>query len=392
MIASGAVADLEILGEQVEREIERHAEHRGDRARQPAQVGLQPVHDRADPVGDRHDGVGRIVHRPGQAVAQQEQRPARRPAPRPRSTSQVWTGRGLGARGVRRRRVMAALPPRLDAGQQIDHRLRRDLADRLAGAVDHRERLAGRDDARRRSWRSCASGATVPPCSAPSQAPHQAARRDDLGALHVAGELGDVVGRRIDDQLLRRADLDDLAILHDGDAVGQPDRLVEIMGDEDDGLVQHVLQPHQLVLHLAADQRIERRERLVEEPDFRLGREAAGDADALLLAAGQFARIEMLAAAQADQLDHLARPLLARRPVDALDAQAERRCSRARSDAAAAQNSGTPCPCGDGAARSARRRRSSAGPCPRTRPCRRSARPAATCSAPASTCRSPTGP
>ena len=29
------------------------------------------------------------------------------------------------------------------------------------------------------------------------------------------------------------------AVLHDGDAVGKPDRLVEIMGDEDDGLLQH---------------------------------------------------------------------------------------------------------------------------------------------------------
>ena len=62
--------------------------------------------------------------------------------------------------------------------------------------------------------------------------------------------------------------------------------------------LQHALQPQELVLHLAADQRIERRERLVEEPDLRLDREDAGDADALLLAAGQFARIEALAAAR----------------------------------------------------------------------------------------------
>ncbi|TIN19157.1 MAG: hypothetical protein E5Y59_04780, partial [Mesorhizobium sp.] len=68
---------------------------------------------------------------------------------------------------------------------------------------------------------------------------HQASRRDHLGAVDVAGELGDIVGRRVDHQLFRGADLDDLAVLHDGDAVGQPYGLVEIMGDEDDGLVQH---------------------------------------------------------------------------------------------------------------------------------------------------------
>ena len=38
--------------------------------------------------------------------------------------------------------------------------------------------------------------------------------------------------------------------------------------------LQHALQPHQLVLHLAADQRIERREGLVEKPDLRLDRQA----------------------------------------------------------------------------------------------------------------------
>ena len=152
---------------------------------------------------------------------------------------------------------------------------------------------------------------------------HQAARRNHLGALHVAGELGDVIGRRVDHQFLRRADLDDLAVLHDGDAVGKPDRLVEIMGDEDDRLVQHILQPHQFVLHLAADQRVERRKRLVEEPDLGLGRQAAGNAHPLLLAARQFTRVEMLATAKADQVDHLAGAGLAGGPVHALDAERE---------------------------------------------------------------------
>ena len=103
------------------------------------------------------------------------------------------------------------------------------------------------------------------------------------------------------------------------------------MGDEDDGLVQHALQPHQLVLHLAADQRIERRERLVEEPDLRLDRQAAGDADALLLAAGQLARIEMPSRPRRPTSSMTSRARFSRvGPVTALDRRAERRCCRAR--------------------------------------------------------------
>ena len=91
------------------------------------------------------------------------------------------------------------------------------------------------------------------------------------------------------------------------------------MGDEDDGLLQHRLQAQELVLHLAPDQRIERGERLVEEPDLRVDGERAGDADALLLAAGELVRQIVLAALEPDQLDHLAGARLALFPRHALD-------------------------------------------------------------------------
>src|SRR3546814_12392222 len=90
------------------------------------------------------------------------------------------------------------------------------------------------------------------------------------------------------------------------------------MGDEDDGLAQHRLQAQELVLHLAADQRIERREGLVEEPDLRLHRQRASDADALLLASGQLARILGLAALENAQLDDIAGSRLAGGPADTL--------------------------------------------------------------------------
>ncbi len=48
-----------------------------------------------------------------------------------------------------------------------------------------------------------------------------------------------------------------------------------------------LLQLEQLVLQPRADQRVERRERLVHQQDRRLGREGAGKADALLHPARQ---------------------------------------------------------------------------------------------------------
>ena len=190
---------------------------------------------RADPVGERDDR-----RRPdsstaqGKPVAQQEQRPARPPARRPRRAARPGRGRGRCRRGVGVDRHAPLSGARVPASRSITAcgvtspiglPVPSTTAKGLPAATIPAAKLA-----------ILASGATVPPCSAPSHGAHQAARRHHLGAVHVAGEFGDIVGRRVDHQFLGRADLDDLAVLHDGDAVGQPDRLVEIMGDEDDGL------------------------------------------------------------------------------------------------------------------------------------------------------------
>ena len=153
---------------------------------------------------------------------------------------------------------------------------------------------------------------------------HQRARGQHLGARNALGEFLDVIGGGIQDQFFGRANLHDRAVLHDSDAIGEPNRLLEIVGDEDDGLVQQFLQAHELVLHLPADQRIERREGLVQEPDVGLGGERARDADALLLSAGQFARIVMLASLEADQAYYLDRARLTLRAADTLDLQRQR--------------------------------------------------------------------
>ena len=105
--------------------------------------------------------------------------------------------------------------------------------------------------------------------------------------------------------------------------VGEADRLVEVVGDEDDGLVQHALKTEELILHLAADQRVEGREGFVEEPQVRLDRERAGDADALLLAARKLSGIIGLAAFQPHQFDHLTGAFFALGPRDALHFERE---------------------------------------------------------------------
>jgi hypothetical protein len=60
--------------------------------------------------------------------------------------------------------------------------------------------------------------------------------------------------------------------------------------DEDDGFFEAASEGAEFALKLGASDGIEGAERLVHEKDGRVGSEGAGDADALALAAGKFAR------------------------------------------------------------------------------------------------------
>ena len=75
----------------------------------------------------------------------------------------------------------------------------------------------------------------------------------------------------------------------------------------------------------------------------------------------------VLAAGEADELDHLARPRLALRARRRPGSRAGRRRCRAPRGAAAARSAGTPCPCGGGGARSARARRRASRSAPSNR-------------------------
>ena len=94
----------------------------------------------------------------------------------------------------------------------------------------------------------------------------------------LAGRLVDLAGRR---QLL------DDAAMHDGDAVGQGQRLDLVVGDVDHGRREGLVQLLQFDAQLGAKLGVEVGERLVEQEDVDLADQRPADGDALALAAGE---------------------------------------------------------------------------------------------------------
>ena len=122
------------------------------------------------------------------------------------------------------------------------------------------------------------------------------------GLAEEAGELG-VDGIAI--QRLRVGGLDDRAVAHDGDDIGQRQRLLLVVGHQQRrgaALAQHAAH---LGAHLRAQAGIEGVEGLVEQHQLGRGRERAGERDALLLAPGELVRAALGQVGQPDQLQQL---------------------------------------------------------------------------------------
>ncbi len=79
----------------------------------------------------------------------------------------------------------------------------------------------------------------------------------------------------------------------DGHLVAQDGGLINVVGDEDDGLGQVTLQPEQFLLQFVADHRVHGAERLIHEQYRWVGGERPGHANALLLAAGELGRVPL---------------------------------------------------------------------------------------------------
>ena len=108
------------------------------------------------------------------------------------------------------------------------------------------------------------------------------------GLVDVGDELLDMGVGGLEHDVLGTAFLHHRAIAEHGDAVADLQRLVEIVGDEQDRLVAvRLCSLSNSSCMSGADQRIERREGLVHQEDVGIEREGPGEADALLLAAGE---------------------------------------------------------------------------------------------------------
>ncbi len=109
----------------------------------------------------------------------------------------------------------------------------------------------------------------------------------DLGGqlVDAPDEAGDEPGGGRGVHLPRRAELFEPAVRHHADAVGDRQRLLLVVGDEQRRHPQLQLQPADLLAQADADLGVERRQRLVEEQHRRLEHQRPGQGDALLLAA-----------------------------------------------------------------------------------------------------------
>src|SRR5919106_1166062 len=144
----------------------------------------------------------------------------------------------------------------------------------------------------------------------------------DAAAQEVAGtdELRRPAVRRREVELLRRALLDDRALAHERDPVGEREGLLAVVRDEHDGDADPAEDRRELVAHRPAQERIDVRPGLVEEDGLGRGRKRARESDALLLAAGELVREAVPERREADHLEQLRD---AARTVAARDAEAD---------------------------------------------------------------------
>ena len=163
------------------------------------------------------------------------------------------------------------------------------MRDRHALAAEPDDIRAG---CRARSWRRRRRPARRAARS--SASPSLAVRALDGDRQHVharrADEIADEGVLRPLEQLGRRADLHDLALVHDHDLVGEGQRLGLVVGDIDHGVAEAAVQLLQLRAQHPFHVRVDDRQRLVEQDRVDVGaHQPAAERDLLLLVGGQAA-------------------------------------------------------------------------------------------------------
>ena len=159
--------------------------------------------------------------------------------------------------------------------------------------------------------------------------------------MNLRGEFGP----RMVEDLARRALLLDPPAIHQHHEIGQRHRLVLAVGDVDEGDAEFALQPFQFGAHAQAQERIERRQRLVQQQDLRRGDQRARQRHALLLAARELRRQPCGIGLHVDEFEQLSGFGVALRPWRRLASSARRRRCRSRTDAETAHRTGTSSPC-----------------------------------------------
>ena len=116
---------------------------------------------------------------------------------------------------------------------------------------------------------------------------HAAAFAPSREHIGLADEGGDEARLRRHIDLLGPALLHHHALVHDGDAVGEAERLALVVGHEHERAADLLVDAAQLLLHGLAQLEVEGGERLVEQQHARAHDERARQRHALLLAAGE---------------------------------------------------------------------------------------------------------
>ena len=101
-----------------------------------------------------------------------------------------------------------------------------------------------------------------------------------------------------------------MPVVHDRDRVGHRHRLLLVVRDVDEREPELALDALQLELHLLAELQVERAQRLVEQEHLRAVDQRARERHALLLTAGQLARLALVEPFEPDDAEQLARPSL----------------------------------------------------------------------------------
>ena len=130
-----------------------------------------------------------------------------------------------------------------------------------------------------------------------------------MGGVKAVEEGAGARVRRVREQIGRGSLFDNGSPVHDADAVADLARKRHLVRDDDHGLALLGQRPHHAE-HLADELGVERRGRLVEQDHLRVHGERPRDGDALLLPAGEIARMRVRLVGEADLGEQRKAPLL----------------------------------------------------------------------------------